>query len=79
MLTYLHPWLFGPKSVLPHLLKIVGDLDSGGSVDGLTVFNMVRLMERHGQGALMSAGETRIPEADLAWAGQGPFKAPPRA
>jgi hypothetical protein len=75
-LAEIHPWLFGPKCILPTLLKITEDLEKGGSVAGLTVFNIVRLMERHGVGALMSANGFDIPEADLAWAGQGPFKGP---
>ena len=67
----LSPWLFGPRSVLPALLKYLDRLEAGAPISGADFYNFMSIAAR--TPAIMvdtAIGASPLPEPDLAWCGQ---------
>jgi hypothetical protein len=64
LLEYLHPWLFGPDSMLPRLLDWQARARAQGVITGLSLFNWVKfidLKDRMILGLLPLYGYTEVP------------------
>jgi hypothetical protein len=67
----LSPWLFGPKCILPALVKFLDRVESGGPIAGADFYNFMRIADR--TPAILAItiidGEP-LPEPELAWCAQ---------
>jgi hypothetical protein len=67
----LSPWLFGPRSVLPALIKYLDRVEAGGPISGADFYNFMSIAARTPAIIVEAAiGDSPLPEPDFAWYGQ---------
>lgn len=72
-LITLHPWLFGPKCVLPSLVTTVGEVETGGELTPQRFYNLMWITDKELaiNTALFATNRKPLPEPDINWIVEG--------
>ena len=67
----LNPWLFGPRCVLPPLVKYLDRLEAGAPISGADFYNFMAIATRSSPIIALAATDSEdLPEPELAWCAQ---------
>jgi hypothetical protein len=66
LLTEQHPWLFGPRSILPKLAEYIGKAEAGAPIHGMELVNFVWIATESEPTIVISTGFANPRFLDLA-------------